>query len=1114
MEKLELFKADPEFPGMRMSRFEVLNWGGYDSYVLPIEMDGKSLLLVGENRSGKTTLLDAMVTLLCKNPRFEQAVDSKNRKIWTYLVGKFRDLRDDDGYGMVYADGLRINKNTITILLAVFSDSKGNVYTIAQWFWMNGKNTKNFSRCSMIAPGDCSIHHNILFSDNPAFKDVRVDISEIRRRVKMIPGAVVYDNLGDYLSRLYEILRISEQSLNSITNTVSVNSIRNINEFICTRLDRKDLGKPLDDLLERCKKVQDVENSIARYEKKMAFLDPLTHVLGVSYKSAFGKEERLRDMLQHISPWLGMLKHTVAVKEHETATRELERYRIRYDDLKARRETIRKKIQGIHISMVQNGGNQKETYEQNIKIYTNELNVVNQRRNEFSQALDTVGDVMPTDVKSFISLQKRLADSSMEVSKELKQLEDTQITALLLEKSKLDEDKKKLRNVIDALRQQHGNIDTRLTIVRDRLVSALGLQQDTLPFVGELVDVRTEEREWEGALNKLLKPLATVILVPPAVADKVPALVEEMRRMKVAYELLDNTNAVDSEYISDDTDSVCGKIVLKKGALMTGWVRNTLLKRFGSYRCCKTIEEFNHATYGLTVTGQSKRIRSGAKDDVQPFNDARYYVLGFTNERKIEALEDEFDKTVDSLAKVEDGIEDMRARINQLRKMTVGYETLRKFPKWSELDGSSLEQEIRELKQRLDDFLNNNLTYRKLAEELANLQEENKFCDNEIESTSNKKNNVSGKIEMLKEVITETVSSSVPDDKAELLESYFHEQIRRLPSVNGFAEFFSSLQSQLHSSLDALHEEGGELVTAKNELENSMRKFLGEYPEHTDLLPSAAYLDDFDTLYKDLLSSEVKMKEEYEQMFAQDVLEYFLEFNNAVTVAERDIIERVERLNESLADVVFRKERGKNIYMRILMDAKKKGNVQEFKAALKEAITNIHTAESEFDTKKRPYINKVIEYLTACNVKFEKDRREEILDVRRWYDYSLRLNDEDGKQIAHYDSTGGDSTGGQKALTTFLLVVSQLQLFNLSGDSDDSFRFIMLDETNQNCDQATSDHILRLLKRFNFQAVYVRPDTNVRAITPYVGNIYKCYKDEARGEGVTNAYKIAHKIAE
>ena len=30
MEKLELFKADPAFPGMRMSRFEVLNWGGYD----------------------------------------------------------------------------------------------------------------------------------------------------------------------------------------------------------------------------------------------------------------------------------------------------------------------------------------------------------------------------------------------------------------------------------------------------------------------------------------------------------------------------------------------------------------------------------------------------------------------------------------------------------------------------------------------------------------------------------------------------------------------------------------------------------------------------------------------------------------------------------------------------------------------------------------------------------------------------------------------------------------------------------------------------------------------------------------------------------------------------
>ena len=1111
MEEMGLFRADSSFPGMRMRRLEVLNWGGFDSKVLPIEMDGQSILLLGPNRSGKTSLLDAIVTLLSKNPRFEQAVDNKERTIWTYLVGKFRDLRDE--YDVVRPDGIRINKNTITILLVVFADSKGNVYTIAQWFWLNGKSSKTFNRCSMIAPGDCSIHHDILYSDNPLFKNVHVDVSEVRRRIKAIPGAIIYDNLGDYLSRLHEILRISAQSLNSITNTVSVNSIKNINEFICTRLDRKDLGKPLVDLLERCKKVQDVEDSIVRYEKKISFLDPMVNILGASYKTAFEKEQRLREMQQYIVPWLGMLKHNVAVKELESATREFERYCIRYDELKIRRNEIRKRIQEIHINMGQNGGSQKEIYEQNIKAYTEQLDIVNQRRNEFAQALDIVGDVMPNDSESFYALRERLNISSIEVDKELKLLEDTKIVALLLEKSKLGSQKKELRNEIDVLRKQHGNIDTRLADVRDRLVSALGLKRDELPFVGELIDVRVKEREWEGALNKILKPLATVILVPPSVTGKVPALVEDMNRMKVTYELLDNTDSVDIEYISDDIDSVCGKIVLKKYAPMTGWVRDTLLKRFGDYRCCKTIEEFNKTTYGLTITGQSKRIRSGKKDDVQPFNDARYYVLGFTNERKIKALEKEFDKTVDSLARVEDSIEDMKVMISRLRKMVVAFETLRKYSRWSELDGSFLEKEISDSKQKLEDFLNNNLTYRKLAEELAVKQEENRVCDNEIESASTKKNTVSAKIEMLGKVATETQSYSVPDSKAELLNKYFFEQMRRLPSVNGFADFSNDLRSQLHESLEALYAEGGELVTVKDKLEDSMRKFLFEYPEHTDLRSTAMFLDDFGILYKELLSSEVKMKEEYELMFAQDVVEYFLEFNNAVIVAERDIMERVERLNQSLSDVEFRKERGKSIYMRILMDAKKKGNVLEFKAALKEATTNIHTADAEFD-KKRPYIKKVIEYLTACNAKFEKDRREEILDVRRWYDYSLRLIDEDGEQIAHYNSTSGDSTGGQKALTTFLLVVSQLQLFNLSGDSDDSFRFIMLDETNQNCDQTTSDHILSLLKRFNFQAVYVRPDTNVRAITPYVGNIYKCYNEEARGEGFTFAFKIAHKIVE
>lgn len=50
--------------------------------------------------------------------------------------------------------------------------------------------------------------------------------------------------------------------------------------------------------------------------------------------------------------------------------------------------------------------------------------------------------------------------------------------------------------------------------MRHQLSNDLGIDEDEIPFAGELMKVRDADHEWEGALERLLRGFAISMLVP------------------------------------------------------------------------------------------------------------------------------------------------------------------------------------------------------------------------------------------------------------------------------------------------------------------------------------------------------------------------------------------------------------------------------------------------------------------------------------------------------------------------------------------------------------------------------------------------------------------------
>jgi energy-coupling factor transporter ATP-binding protein EcfA2 len=93
------FVADDTLSGFRLQRLEVLNWGTFDRHVWTLQLDGRNGLLTGDIGSGKSTLVDAVTTLLVPAQRIAYnkaaGADSRERTLRSYVLGHYKSERNE-----------------------------------------------------------------------------------------------------------------------------------------------------------------------------------------------------------------------------------------------------------------------------------------------------------------------------------------------------------------------------------------------------------------------------------------------------------------------------------------------------------------------------------------------------------------------------------------------------------------------------------------------------------------------------------------------------------------------------------------------------------------------------------------------------------------------------------------------------------------------------------------------------------------------------------------------------------------------------------------------------------------------------------------------------------
>ena len=259
-----------------------------------------------------------------------------------------------------------------------------------------------------------------------------------------------------------------------------------------------------------------------------------------------------------------------------------------------------------------------------------------------------------------------------------------------------------LAGEIESLQERRSNIDAQQIAMRGALSAALRLDEAEMPFAGELIQVRDDERDWEGAAERMLRNFGLSLLVPDEHYAVVSAWVDRthLKGRLVYFRVRAARKDARGDTSALHADSLVRKLAVKPDSPFYGWLERELAHRF-DVACCSSQEQFRRETRAITRGGQTKAPgERHEKDDRHRLDDRSRYVLGWSNEAKIAALQGKARTLEASLGAIGARLSKLQQDQRLAREHLQALNKLDEYRDFGELDWQPLAAEIARLQQQ------------------------------------------------------------------------------------------------------------------------------------------------------------------------------------------------------------------------------------------------------------------------------------------------------------------------------------------------------------------------------------------------------------------------------
>lgn len=1093
-----LFSTSSDKAGYRLQYMEVFNWGTfYNDRVFRIQPQGNNSLLTGANASGKSTFIDALLTLMVptKKDRFynqSSGVEKKgDRTEETYVLGNYGSIQREGEYS-TSTQSLR-DKGTYSVILASFSNTDQKKITLFQVRWFsNGELKRNFG----IAHIALEIENDFSQFDSKGVWKKRLDktynSNSNKRKVEFLDGPT------SYAERIWNLFGMrSVNALSLFNHIVGVKVLEDLDEFIRTNmLEKLDPETEFIQLKESFLTLMDAKTNIEKAKEQISQLTPINHI-AIELERIQVELTRL-NLDKEVAVYFFAKKNIeLSEKELQTCEEKLTDLNEQLNELKFKEDSLKQEERSISLSIERDevGGKIKEL-EKEIRQLEKSRDSRKSKLNDYNKLAQSLELSTNPGEETFqanreYSKQKR---ADLEVARSDKN------EALRLTKNELDRIKNEIEDKVEtikSLQKNKNNIPTRVSEIRDDILEHVGATKDEIPFIGELIKVKDEETSWESSIEKILHNFALRLIVPERYYARVNEYVNQTNlRGRIIYQRYQKyTSLASMRSELPPQNSLLNKIEFKPKNIYSDWLEDVLTKNY-NYSCVKDLEDF--ALYDEKAITKEGLIKFGKgkheKDDRPHVTRKENYVLGWDNKEKIRLLKNEALKLQEDEQSATRKVRSIEQNIKAIDKQKEEFSDLFKlFTKFDDIDWETFALEIQDKESQKSTLEKTNNRVKELQKQLMEVQERlTNLANVEIDSKNREIYNEEANIKLIREGLEksrvlidplgerDTKSfelkypnlSEVDFQSIKRTESNFQQEISRK---------VATLETDRRKNEDEVKLKINAFKQPTEEITNKFKDWrsdVSRLPESTNLELISEYQDYLKRLTEDNLPKfEKKFNEYLQETITNKVGDFRMFFENW----SDSIKDNIRLLNESLHEIDFR-DRDFKTYIQIVAPNKINDEVKEFRDLLNAAIPNIREVDASIDGRKNHFYKNIEPLIKKLD---NTEWRSKVMEVRSWFSYKAEeFYKETDQKFKTYENMG-QLSGGEKAQLTYTILGSAIAYqFGLTkeGLQSNSFRFIAIDEAFKAQDEDKARYLITLCKQLHLQLLVVTPSDNIHIV--------------------------------
>ncbi|HBO7161960.1 TPA: hypothetical protein L4967_003400 [Pseudomonas aeruginosa] len=1050
----------PDSPYL-LAGIDLFNWGSFGNRHTA-EIDLRGTAIIGQTGSGKTTLIDAFMTLITAQPRYNLASTGgheSDRDLVSYVRGVSGAGRSGD-----MAHVTRPQK-TVTGIAARFKNEEDTL-CIGALFAFDGSSSSPsdldriwiFSKVPGMGLDDWLEQHHA--GGNRALKSL----------AKETPGLLVNESKSQYLAQLRRFFDVGENAFTLLNRAAGLKQLNSIDDlFRELVLDDHSAFQRAAEVASEFDNLTAIHQELEIARKQRDLLLPIEPAWQ-SYNDLLEQKNQCAELLRIVPIWFATKEYQLWGKQLQLLNEEQRKNQDQLDELEPQRNAQSALEQTLRDAYLQSGGSSIEALKEEVDWQQRRYQSLETAADEYRRIARKL-ELDETISRDSFHANKLKADSlTSHLESELKALEQAawdQGLLLQAQNKALDDIESELH---DAKSRPHSNIPSEPNQFRSALAEHLGLDSIALPFLAELVEVKSEEKQWRGAIERAIGAHRLRILVPSESLK--PALKwVNGRHNSTHVRLLDAREPKQPSSFFEDGFTRKLSFNPKSSHLAA-------VKKFLSgidRHCVGSAEALEGIEHGMTAQGLMSG-KAGLFDKQDNFRLDKGWLTGFDNSDQLRELAQQLIEARERSKELKSACEAARAKVNLARQKHGLIEPFVKL-RYDEIDLPSADKALQSLKERLRLLEAPDSDTAKAKERWAEAQSELYKQDEALNGLKINDGVLTQEVNACTENQSHAfrrIGSGLSDAEISLSEKHLllpaHCEARSVTDHEHSAT--SKWTSQQQKLSDKILESSKTLVRL---MENAKKEDTGPLTDvRSELDDVPSYLERLRVLIEEALPEKQQRFLDYlNQSSDQGVTQLLRGVDNQVSIIE----ERIGELNDTMCRVDFQPGR----YLRLEPKPVNHDLLKGLHAAQRVLLTAAlkdDQGESHFRA-----LTQIVNMLRDASERKTTQGAKALLDPRYRLQFAVSVIErETGATIETRTGSQGGSGGEKEIIASYILTASLSYALCPDGSNKPLFGTIVLDEAFSKSSQAVAGRIISALREFGLHPLFVTPNKEMRLL--------------------------------